>query len=49
MAHMKRSRPDSGLGFQLKVLETFQAVTSLLGSGGGGAFLEGTAHCLWGE
>ena len=32
MAHIRQSRPDSGLGFQAKVLETFSAVPSSLGS-----------------
>ena len=36
MAHMRQSRPDSGLGVQVKVLEAFQVVPSLLGSGTGG-------------
>ena len=31
--HIRQSRPDSGLGFQEKVLHTFQAVPSSLGSG----------------
>ena len=26
MAHIRQSRPDSGLGVQLKVLETFDGV-----------------------
>ena len=33
MAHIRQSRPDSGLGFQVKGLVTFQAVPSSLGSG----------------
>ena len=33
MAHTRLSRPDSGLGFQVKVLKTFQMVPSSLGSG----------------
>ena len=33
MAHIKQSRPDSGLGFQVKVLKTFYAVPSSFGSG----------------
>ena len=32
MAHMGQSRPDHGLGFQVKVLKTFQVVPSSLGS-----------------
>jgi len=35
MAHMRQSRPDSGLGFQVKVLETFELASSSLGSAGG--------------
>jgi len=31
MAHVRQSRPDSGLGFQLKVLKPFEAVPSSLG------------------
>jgi len=31
----RQSRPDSGLGFQVKVLEIFQGVLSSLGSGRG--------------
>ena len=33
MAQIRQSRPDSGLGFQVKVLETFQDVPSSLGNG----------------
>ena len=33
MAHVRQSRPDSGLGFQVKVLEAFQGVPSSLKSG----------------
>ena len=32
MAHLRQSRPESGLGFQVNVLKTFQAVPSSLGS-----------------
>ena len=32
-ARTRQSRPDSGLGFQVKVLNTFQGVPSSLGSG----------------
>ena len=32
-AHVRQPRPDSGLGFQVEVLQTFQAVTFPLGSG----------------
>ena len=31
MAHMRQPRPDFGLGFQINVLPTFEAVPSLLG------------------
>ena len=34
MAHLRQSRPDSGLGFQVRLLTTFHAVPSSLGSGG---------------
>jgi len=33
MAHIRQSRPDSGLGFHVKVVETFNVVPSSLGSG----------------
>ena len=33
MAHSRQSKPDPGLGFQAKVLETFPGVPSSLGSG----------------
>ena len=33
MAHVRQSMPDSGHGFQLKVLKKMQAVPSWLGSG----------------
>ena len=33
MAHIRQSRPDSGLGFQVEVLKTFKIVSSSLGSG----------------
>ena len=33
MAHARLSRPDSGLGFQVDALDTFQVVPSSLGSG----------------
>ena len=32
-AHVRQSRPDSGLGFQVKVLTTFYLVPTSLGSG----------------
>ena len=40
MARVRQSRPDSGLGFQVKVLETFQVVSSSLGNDIGGAAAE---------
>ena len=33
MEHTRESRPDSGLISEVKVLKTFQVVSSLLGSG----------------
>jgi len=33
MAHVRQSRPDSGIGFQVKVPEMFQVVPCSLGSG----------------
>ena len=33
MAHKRQSRPDAGLGFQVKALETSEGVPSWLGSG----------------
>ena len=36
VAQVRQSRPDYGLGFQVKVLSTFQVVPSSLCSGGGG-------------
>ena len=33
MAYVRQSRPDSGLGIQLKVIETSQGAPSLLGTG----------------
>ena len=33
MAHIRQSRPDSGLGFHVKARTTFQLVPSSLGSG----------------
>ena len=32
MAHVRQSRPDSGLGFQVKAIESFQVVPFSLGS-----------------
>ena len=32
-AHIRQSRPDSGLGFQVEVFDVFQVVRSSLGSG----------------
>ena len=33
MAHIRQARPDSGLGFRVQVLTTFEGVPSSLGSG----------------
>jgi len=33
MAHIRQSKPDSGLGVKAKDLKTFQVVPSALGSG----------------
>jgi len=33
MAHIRQSRPDSGLGVQVKAIETFQVVPSSFESG----------------
>ena len=33
MEHIRQSRPDSGPGFQVNVLETYEVVPSSLGSG----------------
>ena len=33
MAHIRQSRPGSGLGLQVNVIRTFEVVLSLLGSG----------------
>jgi len=35
MAHIRKSRPYSGLGFRAKVLNTFKVVPSSLGRGTG--------------
>ena len=40
VAHVRQSRPDSGRGFQAKVVETVNAVPSSLGSGGYGLGME---------
>ena len=40
MAHIGQSRPDSGLGFQVKALRTFGGVPSSRGSGYMGASLK---------
>ena len=32
MAHVRQPKPDSGLGFQVKVLEIFEVVRSSLGN-----------------
>jgi len=33
MAHLRQSKTDPGLGFQVKVLDNFKVVPSSLGSG----------------
>ena len=33
MAHVTQSRPDFGLGFQVKILNPFEVIPSSLGSG----------------
>ena len=45
VAHVRQSRPDSGLGFQVNVLKITRVVPSSLGSGFGGqpANLTGTS------
>jgi len=40
MARKRQSRPDFGLGFQVKVLKTFEVVPSSLGSGSPGSLCE---------
>jgi hypothetical protein len=37
MAHIKQPRPDAGIGFQVKVLKTFQVVHASLGIGSSAA------------
>ena len=46
MAHVKQSRPDSGLGFQVNVIETFRVVPSSLGSGQGSGLKKGAGGTL---
>ena len=52
MAHIRQSRPDSGLGFQVKVLKHFQVVLSSLGSGGVNhaslLLMDGSHSAVWG-
>jgi len=45
MAHIRQSRPDSGLGVQVKVLTAFYVVPSSLGRGKGGRAL--SASYFW--
>ena len=40
VAHVTKSTPDSGLGFQVKVLDTFSGAPFSLGSGWEGQVLE---------
>ena len=50
MAHVRQSRPDSGLGFKVKVLKTLHVVASPLGTGMGastdGALIELPCHAF---
>jgi len=45
MAHIRQSRPGSGIGFQVKVLEPFQDVLSSLGRGFQGFFQDRDETC----
>jgi len=45
MAHVRQSRPEYGLGFQVKVLKPFYIVPSSLGSGSGGSACRGDPLC----
>ena len=54
MAHVRQSRPDSGLGFQERVIEIIQGVHFSLGSGearfvGGGRVGGGVCVPIWEE
>ena len=44
MAHVRQSCPDSGLGFQAKVLETFKVVPFSLDSGISSGMEDQKAH-----
>ena len=44
MAHIRQSRPESGLGFQVNVLQLLQVVPSSLGSGCSDAWPGGGQH-----
>ena len=48
MAHIRQSRSDSGLGFQVKVLVTFQFVPVSLGSSSGIARARPCGFAGWG-
>ena len=43
MAHIRQSRPDPGIGFQVNVLKTSLFVPSSLGGSAGMGFKEGGA------
>ena len=45
LAHIRQSRPDFDLGFQIKVLETFSGVASSLGNGKA-TIAQGIGHAL---
>ena len=47
MAHIRQTRPDSGLGFQVKVLDNFRVDPSSLGSGTGAAWHPGSQESAW--
>ena len=45
LAHIRQSRPDFDLGFQIKLLETFSGVASSLGNGKA-TIAQGIGHAL---
>ena len=47
MAHVRQSRPDSDLRFQVKVLEKFEVVPSLLGSEFNGGAVQNNRQPEW--
>ena len=48
MTHIRQSKPDSGLGFQVKVLKPFEGVPSSLGNGASGEGRGGSGSNLGG-